>query len=313
MANKVFNMAGGLHSAAALSAYIDQMFGDSVATGLNVVPTGSSGLNVVVKAGTGNISTGQQYGRMIQVDTDETISLAAPSATYARLDTVVAYIDNSVEPTTDVTDNTNDILRLVAVAGTPSGTPQPPTDAQIQSAIGSGNPFMRLANVTVGANAAAISDTDIADVRNQVFPLKGSMIGEKAITSHNLDFTTFEEPVRYTGATSGTHGASPSTIATTTFKFVKNRIYLMLLNVRQASMNSSSVWQLSLNVGSTSVATTRVQETPQMPAPILGIYKATADGDQTVAVTATRLSGSANITVEVPQIMKVPLLYEANS
>ena len=45
MAKKVFNMQGGRHSAAALSAFINAMYGSSVANGLNVLVTGSASLS----------------------------------------------------------------------------------------------------------------------------------------------------------------------------------------------------------------------------------------------------------------------------
>ena len=65
MAKKVFNMQGGRHSAAALSAFINAMFRSSVANGLDIQPTGSAGLNVLAKVGNGNIDTGGGFGRLI--------------------------------------------------------------------------------------------------------------------------------------------------------------------------------------------------------------------------------------------------------
>lgn len=191
MAKKVFNMAGGMHSAAALSAFIDEMFGTCVAKGLNVVPTGANGLNVVVKAGTGNISTGQRFGRLIQIDADETVALSPASASYARIDTIVGYIDSAVQPTTAVVDNTNDILKFKAVTGTPAANPQAPSSAQIQSSIKAGNPYIALANVTVPKSATSIIAGNIADIRNKFLPINGSDIANGSINTNHIDLDNF--------------------------------------------------------------------------------------------------------------------------
>lgn len=191
MAKKVFNMAGGMHSAAALSAFIDEMFGTCVAKGLNVVPTGANGLNVVVKAGTGNISTGQRFGRLIQIDADETVALSPASASYARIDTIVGYIDSAVQPTTAVVDNTNDILKFKAITGTPAANPQAPSSAQIQSSIKAGNPYIALANVTVPKSATSIIAGNIADIGNKFLPINGSDIANGSINSNHIDLDNF--------------------------------------------------------------------------------------------------------------------------
>ena len=120
MAKKVFNMQGGRHSAAAISAFINAMYGSSVANGLNVLVTGSTGLSVNVQAGNGNIDTGQGFGRLIQIDAVENVALTAASPSNPRNDIIVAYIDNGVTPTTSVIDSVNDILKFATESGTPS-------------------------------------------------------------------------------------------------------------------------------------------------------------------------------------------------
>lgn len=164
MANKVFNMAGGLHSAAAYSAFEDALYGSSVATSTDFVATAGTGMNVSLSAGNGLISTGSGYARRIASDAVNTISISAAAST-SRIDSIVAYIDNSVTPVTSVVDNTNNILKFVAVAGTAAANPSAPTAAAIQSAIGAGNPYMVLWNVTVPANATALTNAVFTDRR----------------------------------------------------------------------------------------------------------------------------------------------------
>ena len=165
MAKKVFNMQGGRHSAAALSSFINAMYGSSVANGLDVQVTGSAGLNVLVKIGNGIIDTGTGFGRLIQIDADETVALTAASASNPRNDIIVAYIDNSVTPTTAVTDNTNNILKFAAVAGTPAGSPTDPSGSAIQAAVGAGNPYMILGRVRVNTSATSLTAPNITDLR----------------------------------------------------------------------------------------------------------------------------------------------------
>lgn len=177
MAKKVFNMQGGRHSAAALSAFINAMYGSSVANGLDVQPTGSAGLNVLVKVGNGNINTGTGFGRLIQIDADETVALTAASASNPRNDIIVAYIDNSVTPTTAVTDNTNNILKFAAVAGTPAGSPTDPSGSAIQAAVGAGNPYMILGRVRVNTSATSLTAPNITDLRKIVMPITSESSG----------------------------------------------------------------------------------------------------------------------------------------
>ena len=163
MANKVFNMAGGLHSAAAYSAFEDALYGSCVANDSSLAVSAGTGMNVTVAIGNGLISTGTGFARRIATDATNTVSLTAASTANPRIDAVVAYIDNAVTPTTSVVDNTNGVLKFKSVAGSPAATPVAPTASAIQSSVGAGNPYMVLAYVAVAKNATAAGA--ITDVR----------------------------------------------------------------------------------------------------------------------------------------------------
>lgn len=163
MANKVFNMAGGLHSAAAYSAFEDALYGSCVANDSSLTVSAGTGMNVTVAIGNGLISTGTGFARRIATDAVNTVSLTAASTANPRIDAVVAYIDNAVAPTTSVVDNTNGVLKFKSVAGSPAATPSAPTAQAIQSSVGAGNPYMVLAYVAVAKNATAAGA--ITDVR----------------------------------------------------------------------------------------------------------------------------------------------------
>lgn len=201
MTKKVFNMNGGRHSQAALSAFINALYGTSVANGLNIVAPGGTGLKVVVKAGTANIDTGLGYGHMVQADADETITLAAASPSLPRNSLIVGYIDKSVSPTTTVIDNTNGIFKIKEIAGTPAASPQDPPASVIQSGVGATNPYIVFGRVRINANATSLAQTSIMDMRKMVgLPfngdylengsVSGSKIAQTTIKADNIDFTT---------------------------------------------------------------------------------------------------------------------------
>lgn len=165
MANKVYNMEGGLHSAAAYSAFENSLYGSCVAAATDFVATAGTGMVVNLSAGNGLISTGTGFARRIASDATNNITIATAAST-ARIDSIVAYIDNSVSPTTSVVDNTNSILKFTSVSGTASATPQAPTAAMIRTAIGAGNPYMVLWDITVPANATSLTSATFTDKRN---------------------------------------------------------------------------------------------------------------------------------------------------
>lgn len=221
MANKVFNMAGGLHSAAAYSAFENAMFGSCVATASDYVATAGTGMNVSLSTGNGLISTGTGFARRIASDAVNTIAITAAAST-ARIDAIVAYIDNSVTPTTSVVDNTNDVLKFTAVAGTAAATPSAPSAATIQSAIGAGNPYMVLWEVTIPANATALTGATFTDRRVIASPdtaisgLRAAIVAQRTTlfegnrqgnTTLSDDWANYDEiEITYAANSSGTQG-----------------------------------------------------------------------------------------------------------
>lgn len=182
MANKVYNMAGGMHSAAAYSAFEDSLYGSCVAGDNSFAVTASSGMNVTIAPGNGLISTGTGFARRIASDTSNAVTITAASTANPRIDAVVAYIDNSVTPTTTVVDNTNGILKFKSVAGSPAAAPARPSDSAIQSSVGAGNPFMVLAYVAVARSASTVGAvTDNRKIAGNVrLQLSTTDIGENA-------------------------------------------------------------------------------------------------------------------------------------
>lgn len=198
MANKVYNMAGGLHSAAAYSAFEDALYGSCVANSMSFAVSAGTGMNVSISTGDGLISTGTGFARRIGTDAVNTVAVSAASSANPRIDAIVAYIDNSVTPTVNVVDNTNGVLKFKSVDGTAAASPVEPSAAQIQSSVGAGNPYMVLAYITVPTGATSTSVATFVDARkvagNQInLVLSTTDIGEGADLPENTLYGVYEE------------------------------------------------------------------------------------------------------------------------
>lgn len=92
---------------------------------------------------------------------DATVAITSNSSGNSRIDAIVLYIDLGASPNSAVTN----VAKLVAVAGTPAGSPTAPDNTAILASIGASNPYIRLANVTVASGATSIVDANIGDQR----------------------------------------------------------------------------------------------------------------------------------------------------
>jgi hypothetical protein len=97
-------------------------------------------------------------------DSVENVSISSADPSNPRRDIVVAYVDRAVKDTTN--PNSPGALKLLAVAGTPAGSPSDPSDGTIQTAVGASNPYIKLARVAVAAGATSIVSANITDLRN---------------------------------------------------------------------------------------------------------------------------------------------------
>lgn len=206
MANKVYNLNGGLYSGDAFTAFETRIAssnnGSIVASPSDLKVSAGSGMNVTVATGAGIIGNGTLSGVRFAIDAPVTVAVNAASTANPRMDSVVAYIDKSVSASTSVVDNTGlGIIKFKSVAGTPASAPTAPSTSTIQSSIGAGNPYMVLANITVPKSSSAASSFKITDTR--VTPTSAiitdnsittSKLANKAVTSDKVDFTTFKIP-----------------------------------------------------------------------------------------------------------------------
>lgn len=167
MANKIYNVAGGLHSAAAYSAFEAGVYNhNAIATADSFKVTSASGLNVTIAKGQGLVKADDEFSRRIGLTEPITVALDAGDTSLPRVDSIVLYVDNSVQATTDVLDNTNNMLKVGYVKGTPNASPTAPSASDIYQVIGAENSnYLLIANVKMPAGASSVTSGNIEDKR----------------------------------------------------------------------------------------------------------------------------------------------------
>lgn len=136
-----------------------------------------NGLSVSQRGAGANMSVDVAIGDAIIKRSDNTYShpawndavynqvVAAADGSNPRRDIIVMYIDYNQTPSTGVANNTNGVVKIASIAGTAAGSPVDPSNATIQSAVGSGNPWIKLARIRVAAGATSVSSSVIDDLR----------------------------------------------------------------------------------------------------------------------------------------------------
>lgn len=147
----------------------------NVVDGLAVSQRGA-GANMSVDVAIGDATVPRSddtYAHPVWNDAVYNQVIAAADGSNPRRDIVVMYVDYGETPSTGVANNTNGVVKITSVAGTAAGSPTDPSDATIQAAVGSGNPFIKLARVRVGAGVTSISDSVIDDLRSPASAVNG--------------------------------------------------------------------------------------------------------------------------------------------
>lgn len=161
------NRDGGRTNEAGHLRGVTKGFIGQVLTGLAVSQRGA-GANMSVDVAIGDAIAQRSdgtYGHPMWNDATYNQVIAAADGSNPRRDIIVMYIDYAQSPTTGVANNTNGVVKITSVAGTAAGSPVDPSNATIQSAVGSGNPFVKLARVRVAAGATSIANSVIDDLR----------------------------------------------------------------------------------------------------------------------------------------------------
>lgn len=161
------NRDGGRTNEAGHLRGVTKGFAGQVLSGLAVSQRGA-GANMSVDVAIGDAIIQRSdgtYGHPAWNDAVYNQVIAAADGSNPRRDIIVMYIDYGQTPSTGVANNTNGVVKIKSVSGTAAGSPVDPSTATIQSSVGSGNPFVRLARVRVAAGATSISNSVIDDLR----------------------------------------------------------------------------------------------------------------------------------------------------
>jgi len=143
-------------------AFVSAGGGVVATTDYLVQAQGSPNNTVLVNTGKAYVPTSD--GTMVyatRMDATQNVTIAANSSGNPRVDSVVLYCDLSASPDA-AADN---VAKFFDVQGTPGGSPTAPTNAQILSAIGAGNPYIVLATIAVANGFTSINSGNITDAR----------------------------------------------------------------------------------------------------------------------------------------------------
>jgi hypothetical protein len=166
------NRDGGKTSESGHLRALYKALGSGVISGLNVSQRGA-GANMSVDVAIGDAIIGRSdltYGHPSFNDAVYNQAISAADVSNPRRDIIVKYVDYGQTPSTGVSNNTNGVVKIKVVNGTPAGSPADPSDVAIQASVGSGNPWIKLARVRVAAGASSITNSVIDDLRTIIAP-----------------------------------------------------------------------------------------------------------------------------------------------
>jgi len=164
------NRDGGKTSESGHLRAIAKIVTGDVITGLNAVQR-AAGVNMSVDVQIGDAFVRRSdgsYAHPVFNDAVYNQVISAADGSNPRRDIVVIYVDYGQTPSTAVSNNTNGVVKIKVVNGTPAGSPVDPNAAAIQASVGSGNPYSILARVRVPASQTTISNSLIDDLRTMI-------------------------------------------------------------------------------------------------------------------------------------------------
>ena len=157
-------------------------------SGMRVKQNSTPNMTVLVEHGSALLNKNSTSASIAEIKSDTSVTIDTANTSNPRIDTVVIYEDTSVTiPTEEANywqDGAGGRFKIVSLPGTAAAVPTALTDASIQSAIGAGKPFARLANITVPANSTTILNSNI---NNSVRSPISAVIADGAVTAGNID------------------------------------------------------------------------------------------------------------------------------
>lgn len=220
------NRDGGKTSESGHLRALAKIVSGDIITGLNAVQR-AAGVNMSVDIQVGDAFVRRSdgsYAHPVFNDAVYNQVISAADGSNPRRDIVVIYVDYGQTPSTAVSNNTNGVVKIKVVNGTPAGSPVDPNGAAIQASVGAGNPYSILARVRVPAGQTSISNSLIDDLRTMIYSNATSVntaaIIDAAVTAAKIAAGAvvadkIADSAIYLGKTNVTSTTSPSTTETT--------------------------------------------------------------------------------------------------
>lgn len=143
------------------------------------------------------------------------VAIGAAPATNSRIDLIVAYVESPPQGSASQPDNPS-ACGIIAVAGTASASPVPPSEANIRSAItadgGSGTTayYAVLADITIASGTTDLTANNIT--QTNYAQIGSQQIAEGGVKAQNIDFTTFNYGVHRTASNQSIPANTPTTV-----------------------------------------------------------------------------------------------------
>lgn len=155
-------------------------------SGMLVKQNSTPNMTVLVEHGSALLNKNTTSASVAEIKSDTSVTIDTANTSNPRIDTVVIYEDTSVAIPTVENDYWQDgaggRFKIVSLPGTAGAVPVALSDANIQTAIGAGKPWTRLADVTVPTNSTTIINSNIADMRVRL----SSVIADGAVTAAKM-------------------------------------------------------------------------------------------------------------------------------
>lgn len=168
-----FNIGGNNNSFDQRGHFYRGVFSGNV-TGMLVKQNSTPNMTVLVEHGSALLNKNTISASIAEIKSDTSVAIDTANTSNPRIDSVVIYEDTSVTiPTVEANywqDGAGGRFKIVSLPGTAAAAPTALTDANIQSAIGAGKPWARLADITVPANSTTILNSTIVDKRRIISP-----------------------------------------------------------------------------------------------------------------------------------------------
>lgn len=228
------------------------------------------------------------------------ITLSAAPASNSRIDAIVAYVDNPPNGTSTIVDNP-EACGIIAVTGTVSASPTPPTENQIRTAItadgasGTTAYYVVLANITVVNGTTDIIADDI--IAGSSANLNSNSISDNSITSSKIDFTTFSvNDLNFGHYTKTTTSLGYG--ATVTIARIGNLVFLQGSSITSSGLpDSETSLSEKIPLGYRPITTSAINALCGSETNKFATWVVRSDGDMTLI--ATGLTGTGNKRINI--------------